>query len=110
MTRSIQSRPTPWETVILICGKCARKLDGGFGVKREDTLRKALRSALKQRGSGRAVRIFETRCMGICPKKAVIALNASRPGSILTVPAGANPEDVIAKALKGGGIPDADHR
>jgi hypothetical protein len=36
-------RPMPWKTIILLCGKCARKLDGGFGPKAKDMLRETLR-------------------------------------------------------------------
>jgi predicted metal-binding protein len=79
-------QPTPWKTVILLCGKCARKMDGGFGLKGKDSLRQALRTELAARGQRRDVRIIETRCIGICPKKAVTAINASSPCRILTVP------------------------
>lgn len=100
MQQSIRSRPRPWKTVILLCGKCARKLDGGFGPKGKDTLRGTLRSALKEHGCRRQVRIIESRCIGICPKKAVTALNASRPGTVLTVPTG-TPADVVLEQLLG---------
>jgi hypothetical protein len=43
----------------------------------------------------RQVQIIETRCIGICPKKAVTALNASSPGRILTVPKGTHPKDAL---------------
>jgi predicted metal-binding protein len=79
-------RHTPWKTVILLCGKCARKMDGGFGHKGKDSLRQVLRGELAARGQRRDVRIIETRCIGICPKKSVTAINASSPGRILTVP------------------------
>ena len=99
MPHRVRSRPTPWKTVILLCGRCARKLDGGFGPKRQQPLRNALWTAIKARGSRREVRIIETRCMGICPKKAVTAINASRPGRILTVPKGAEADEVLAQLL-----------
>ena len=67
----------PWQTIILLCGKCARKLDGGFGPKAKDMLRETLRAELKARGGRREVRIIETRCLGICPKKAVSAISGS---------------------------------
>ena len=92
----IRIRPTPWTTIILLCGKCARKLDGGYGPDRKATLRTALRVALKDAGHRRDVRIIETRCMWVCPKKAVTAVNASRPGNIFVVPAGTP----TAEALK----------
>jgi predicted metal-binding protein len=80
-------RPTPWKTVILLCGKCSNKLDGkGYGAKDKDSLRDVLRTELRVRGQRREVKIIETRCLGICPKKAVTAINASSPGKIVTVP------------------------
>jgi hypothetical protein len=60
-------------------------MNGGYGSKGKDTLRTVLRDALRVKGHCRDVRIIETRCMGICPKKAVTALNASHPGRILTI-------------------------
>jgi predicted metal-binding protein len=92
----IRARTTPWRTVLLLCGKCARKLDGGFGATGKDPLRRALREALRQAGRRREVRIIETRCMGICPKRAVTALNAGRPDRLLTVPEGTPIVDVLA--------------
>jgi predicted metal-binding protein len=86
MAHPVGTRSTPWKTIVLVCGKCARKLDGGFGPKGNDTLKAAMRMELSERGLRRQVRIIETRCMGVCPKKAVTALNASAPGTILTVP------------------------
>jgi predicted metal-binding protein len=93
---SITSRPTPWKTVILLCGKCARKLDGGYGPKRKDPLRTALQAAVRESGRRREIRIIETRCMGICPRKAVTMVNASKPGTISVVPKGTPITDVMA--------------
>jgi hypothetical protein len=86
MSDPIRSRPTPWKTILLTCGKCARKLDGGFGPNGKDTLKSALRIELTKMGRRREVRIIETRCVGVCPRKAVTVINAERPGTILTVP------------------------
>lgn len=88
MAHPIRSRPTPWHTVILVCGKCSRKLDGGFGPDGHATLRAALKQELREQGFRRGVRIAETKCMGICPKKAVVTLNATKPGRLLTIPRG----------------------
>ena len=96
MSESIHARSTPWKTVVLICGKCARKMKGGYGVKGKDSLRSALRDTMKQKGHGRDVRIIETRCMGLCPKKATTVLNARGPESILTIPAGTGMDAVMA--------------
>jgi predicted metal-binding protein len=99
MSDQIQTRPTPWTTILLVCGKCTRKMDGGYGPKGNGTLKTALRSKLKERGQLRQVRIIETRCMGVCPKKAVTVLNADKPGSILTVPRKTGADDVLVHLI-----------
>ena len=76
-------------------------MDGGYGPKGNDTLRSALRTELSSKGLRRQVRIIETRCMGICPKKAVTALNAANPDTVLTVPRNTHPEDALALLLDG---------
>jgi predicted metal-binding protein len=99
MPSPVRARPTPWKTVVLLCGKCARKMDGGFGAKSKDSLRTVLREAFRAKGHGREIRVIETRCMGICPKKAVTALNASHPGKILTIPKGTSSDEAMARLL-----------
>jgi predicted metal-binding protein len=105
MPHPIRSRPTPWNTVILLCGKCGRKMKGGYGRKGKETLRTALRAELKAQGYRRGVRIIETRCIGICPKKAVTALNASRPETILTIPKGTGADEALAQLVDVGLAP-----
>ncbi|MCB8881152.1 (2Fe-2S) ferredoxin domain-containing protein [Acidisoma cellulosilytica] len=99
MSKIIQSRPTPWTSVILLCGKCAGKMKAGFGPDRKQTLREALRTELKAQGQGRQVRIVETRCLGLCPKKAVAALNAHRPERILTIPKGTGTDEALTQLM-----------
>jgi hypothetical protein len=95
----IRTRPTPWNTVILLCGKCSRKMDGGYGSKGKDTLRTVLRDALRVKGHRRDVRIIETRCMGISPKEAVTALNISQSDRILTIPKGTATHQAMAQLM-----------
>jgi predicted metal-binding protein len=76
-------------------------MDGGYGPKGKDTLKSALRSGLAERGQRRQVRVIETRCMGICPKKAVTALNADRPGTILTIARRTGADDALASLMDG---------
>jgi predicted metal-binding protein len=95
MRTAIKSRSTPWKRVILVCGKCSRKLGGGFGSKGEGTLRTVLRAELKEQGYRRSVRIIETRCMGICPRKAVTMLDAGRPGTLYTMPEGTAAVEIL---------------
>jgi predicted metal-binding protein len=88
MSRDMKSKPTSWKTVLLLCGKCGSKLDGGYGRKGKASLKTDLRATLKAAGYGRTVRVIETRCMGLCPKKAVTALNAGAPDRLFAVPRG----------------------
>jgi predicted metal-binding protein len=79
-------RPTTWTTVLLVCGKCSRKLGGGFGPDGKDKLKQALQTALKDNGHRRQVRVMKTGCMGVCPENAVTTLNAAKPGKVWVVP------------------------
>jgi len=99
MPAPIRSRVTKWRTIILLCGKCARKLDGGCGPKGKDTLRNALRTVLKATSHRRDVRIIETRCMGVCPKNATTMVAASHPGMLFVVPEAASSEGSLTLAI-----------
>ena len=99
MPYPIRARSTPWKAVILLCGKCARKMDGGYGLNGKDKLRTVLREAFREKGRRRDVRIIETRCMGICPKKAVTAMNVSRHDKIFTIPTGTAAYDMMAQLM-----------
>ncbi len=92
-------RETPWREVIILCRKCDRKLDGGFGAKRRDSLRKVLREALRDAGRRGQVRVMETSCLGICPKRGVTALNATRPGTVHIIPAGTAGAEAVVTLL-----------
>jgi hypothetical protein len=86
--------------VILLCGKCAHKLKGGYGANGKESLRTVLRAGLNARGYNRGVRVVETRCLGICPKRALTARNANRSGRILTVPKGASADEALAHLVE----------
>lgn len=97
-SRPIKSAPTRWTEVILVCRKCSKKLDGGFGPDGDRTLKKALKKYLKP-GKGRkaALVVKETDCFDVCPKHAVVAVNAANPKALLIVPAGADLFQVKAR-------------
>jgi hypothetical protein len=97
----LRSRPTSWQEVLVICRKCSKKLDGGFGSKGNRSLRTLMRQALHDGGRRREVRVFETSCMGVCPKLGVTALNATHPGVIHVIPAG-TPAQQALRTLLGG--------
>jgi predicted metal-binding protein len=94
------SRPTPWREVIILCRKCGKKLDGGFGRKEKDSLKDVLSQTLRDAGRRREVRVMETSCLGICPRDGVTALNAGSPGMIHVIPAGTDAQ-VLLRTLLG---------
>jgi predicted metal-binding protein len=95
----IVARQTPWRDIILVCRKCSRKLDGGFGPDGEDSLPRELKRGLRATGRRATCRVIETKCLGICPKGAVTVLAARTPGAILTIPAGTETLAVLARLL-----------
>lgn len=91
--------PAEWQAAILVCGKCSRKVKGGFGRKGRTTLAEAL----LETGNGRKGRkagfgVVETRCLKLCPKGAVVAINGARPGEWHLVRPG-TPIDAVAEEL-----------
>ncbi len=80
-----------WAGAVLVCGKCTKKIDGGFGPKGRQSLVKALRA---EPGFGKArkaeVGVVETRCLGVCPKRAVVLVDTRRPARWRIVEAGAD--------------------
>ena len=83
-----------WDGAVLVCGKCSKKLGGGFGRKGKTALAKALR---EQPGFGKGrkahIGVVETRCLKVCPRGAVTLVDTRRPHRWLIVPAG---DDVAA--------------
>ena len=92
---TIEVTPTPWREIVLVCRKCTRRLDGGFGKKHRESLRSELKTALRTAGRRRDVRVIEIGCLGLCPKGAVTVAIASRPGELLAVPRGSDPKLLI---------------
>ncbi len=91
MAKPIKSTTTEWRDVVLVCRKCSKKLDGGFGPDGDMTLKKALRKYLHlKKGRKGALTVAGTDCFDICPKGAVVAVNAARPDTLLIIPAGAD--------------------
>ena len=93
------TRKTPWSDVIILCRKCGKKRDGGFGKKRKESLKAALRQATRDSGRRRQIRVLETGCLGICPKDGVTALNASRPAILHIIQVGSNGTDALQALL-----------
>ncbi len=88
--KAIKQVKADWADVVLVCRKCSKKLEGGFGKKGEDTLAKGLRKALGAKGKSRKspLAVIEVGCLDICPKDAVVTLNAGAPGRWAVIPKG----------------------
>ncbi|MDB5686109.1 MAG: hypothetical protein JWR77_698 [Rhizorhabdus sp.] len=87
--------PAQWQTAILVCGKCSKKVGGGFGPKGNKPLVKALRAL----GNGKKGRkadfgVIETGCLKLCPKNAVVVVDTARPKDWLLVRPGTDAEEV----------------
>ena len=94
---TITAIPAPWRSLVLVCGKCSRKLGGGFGRKGKLELDEALRDALEEAGRRREVRVERIGCLGLCPKRAVTVAWTGRPGEVMVVPEGADALALVAE-------------
>jgi predicted metal-binding protein len=88
-----------WTGTLLVCRKCSKKLDGGFGPDGRLSLAKALKRYLSL-GKGRKSRlgVVEVKCLGICPKNAVTVVDGAQPGDWKLVER-ATPIDEVVSAL-----------
>ncbi|KQS01399.1 hypothetical protein ASG11_17110 [Sphingomonas sp. Leaf357] len=85
-----------WSRALLVCGKCSKKLDGGFGPKGRESLAKALRRHLGlEKGRRAAMGVIEVKCLGICPKRAVTVIDADDPHAWRLVDEGADLDAVV---------------
>lgn len=90
--RALASR---WQGAVLVCAKCSKKLDGGFGPKGRTSLAKALRKRFGlKKGRKAPFGVIEVKCLGVCPRGAVTLIDTSHPDRWRLVPAGADVEAV----------------
>jgi predicted metal-binding protein len=89
----------PFRQAVLVCGKCARKLGGGFGAGRAHPLRKVLKRAWKDEGRAGKLRVVETRCLGLCPKRRQVVATAAalKAGRLWVVEPGEDAAAVLAR-------------
>lgn len=86
-----------WSSAVLVCAKCSKRLNGGFGPRGKQSLGKALRKHLHlKKGRKAAAGIVDVKCLGVCPRGAVTVVNAAASQEWLIVPAGAD-LDAVAK-------------
>jgi len=90
-----------WAEVVLVCRKCSKKLDGGFGEDGDQKLAKVLRKSVTAMGGGKGrkarVGVIEVGCFDVCPKNAVVVVKASNPGDWVIVPRDASAKAVTAR-------------
>ena len=95
MRRSVPAR---WRAAVLVCAKCEKKLGGGFGADGRQRLSRLLR---KRAGGGKGRKadlgVIETKCLKLCPKRAVTVVDGARPEAWLVVRAGTPVEQVEAE-------------
>jgi hypothetical protein len=94
----------PFAQLVLVCGKCARKLDGGFGRKGKRDLRAELKRVFKAGGGKRAygkARFVESSCLGLCPRRrqALATPAMIERGRLLVVDRGADAAAVLARLI-----------
>lgn len=95
-----------WGRALLVCGKCSRKLGGGFGRKGRTPLAKALRRELGV-GKGRkaTLGVVEVKCLGLCSKRGVTLIDTADLRRWRIVPSG-TPVDALAAELSAGTPPN----
>lgn len=91
----------PFREAVLVCGKCARKLGGGFGRQGRQGLRGELKRAWKASGRVGKLRVVEASCLGLCPKRRqVVATGVSlAAGRLWVVEPGEAAAAVLARLL-----------
>ncbi|WP_327752595.1 (2Fe-2S) ferredoxin domain-containing protein [Sphingobium sp. SJ10-10] len=86
-----------WDHAVLVCRKCSKKLDGGFGLDGDERLAKALRRHLSlKKGRKAAAGIVEVNCLGVCPKGAVTVVNGASARQWLLVQPDADLDELAA--------------
>jgi predicted metal-binding protein len=87
-----------WQGALLVCGKCSKKVQGGFGKNGRTSLAKVLREILGlKKGRKATLGVVETRCLGLCPRGGVVLVDDRTPGEWLVVPAGADVVELAAR-------------
>ncbi len=86
-----------WRNVVLVCRKCSKKVDGGFGPDGDERLAKALRRHLSLRkGRKAAAGVVEVGCLGACPKGAVTVVDGADSREWRLVRPGADLDELAA--------------
>lgn len=96
MLRQVSSRT---RSIALICGKCSKKVGGGFGKKGKTALAKMLNEANEgKKGRNAKILAVETKCLKLCPRGAVVTIAASQPDKWLLIQPG-TPLDKVQERI-----------
>lgn len=103
MATALKRVRSDWQGAILVCGKCSKKLDGGFGKKGRSSLAKVLRKIMGlEKGRKARLGVVETGCLGICPRDAVVLVDGRATGEWLVVPRDADVAELAARLERRG--------
>ncbi len=86
MIRFARAKPV---AIVMACEKCFKRTNA------KDWLTKPLKKALKPQ----RIKLVRTRCLGVCPKDAIVLHDSRRPREWVIVAAGTPPADVAARLL-----------
>ena len=90
-----------WRDIVLVCRKCSRKLDGGFGPDGHEAFAKALRGSLGELRNAKALRrevaVIVVGGLDVCSKRAIVVVKGSEPETLLKVPEGAEMAEVVER-------------
>ena len=100
---TIRVIPARWRSALLVCGKCEKKLGGGFGLDGKQRLSRLLRKGAGGKGRKAGLGVIESKCLKLCPKRAVTIVDGAHPGAWLVVPAGTPLDEVRARIGLGDG-------
>lgn len=85
-----------WETALLVCRKCSKRQNGGFGPKGKTALAKALKRATgAKKGRKSALGVAEIDCLGVCPKHAVVLIDTRDLQNWRLIKPGADMDDLL---------------
>ena len=90
--KAVQIAKPPWTDLVLVCRKCVRKA----GAR---SFRKELKGALRRAGFGARVRLAETSCLDLCPKRRIVLALGSDLAARRILVASPNGADAVAALL-----------
>ena len=101
--RSVRSN---WQKTLLVCRKCSKRQHGSFGPKGSTPLAKALKKEFGgKKGRKAPVGVIEVKCLGVCPRHAVVMVDTRHPHDWLLVKPGTAVQEIVDAVGLGEGDP-----